>query len=259
MTEQHKLTAEDLRAVVTSLPRDVREAVQKSGQQDDRAKRLFVAGGFIRATVAREAVSDVDVLGGEYATIKQTALLLAGLRGIREPIFTKNAITIAERGRTVVQFITRWRYSDPDDLIDAFDFTVAQAVVWFELGAWRSQVSERFYSDLAAKRLHYTAPQRHEDAGGSMLRVQKFLRRGYSISPEALASVTARMLSGVRPSNLWDEGERGKARVLAGLFREVDPLFIVDGLPRSLTDEEQDADTCIEGEESSSTDVEQAE
>ena len=110
---------------------------------------------------------------------------------------------------------------------------MCQAVIWFDDSdkIWKSCVSDTFYSDLAAHRLVYTFPKREEAAGGSILRVRKFLQRGYNIQAWSLAGVISRLLIAVeKDSILAKEGELGLAKVITGLLREVDPLVVIDGV-----------------------------
>jgi len=230
LSNYDRLNSHDLRRALMRLPKDVLNTI-KDG-------KLFLAGGYIRASVAGEVVSDIDILSPNPKVAEAWAHSLAKSRGAREPWRTKNALTVSEVGKTPVQFIHRWVFDDPADIIESFDFTVAQAVIWHEGTTWRSLVSPAFYHDLAAKRLRYTFPNRHEDAGGSLLRVQKFIKRGYDISPEDLAKVIARLVGGVREdAPFWQGCEQDRAKILASLLRQVDPLHIIDGIP---------SDDCLE-------------
>lgn len=217
-----ELTKEDLRFVVTRLPRDVRTLAKDHG--------LFIAGGFIRETIAGNKAHDVDLFGPIKEGLGIAAELIAAKREARL-YKTDNAITVLTGSRMPIQFITRWLYTDPQKLLHEFDFTVCQAVIWFDKtdGLWKSSISDGFYPDLAARRLVYTYPQREEDAGGSMLRVRKFLQRGYSIQALSLGGVIARIARAVDWHKVGDDEQRA-GLVIAGLLREVDPLTIVDGL-----------------------------
>lgn len=222
-----ELHPSDLNFVVTRLPKDIRSLLQTA--------RLSVGGGFIRETIAGQKPHDVDLFGPSKEILALGAKLIAEKREGRA-LETQNAITVLTANRMPVQFITRWLYEDPAQVVDSFDFTVCQAVIWFEpaasgakdAGEWKSAIGSDFYRDLAARRLNYTFPQRNEDAGGSLLRVRKFLGRGYTIQAGALGGVVARLAMAVR----WGEvgNERDAARVLTGLLREVDPLLVVDGI-----------------------------
>lgn len=221
------LIQEDLNFVLTRLPRDVLKLIQDNG--------LYLAGGFIRATIAGEKVSDIDLFGAEKDKLKLLAMELAVKRGGRMHS-TDNAFTVLTGTRIPVQFIHRWLYApgQQDTLIGQFDFTIAQAVIWCDMNgeqpAWKSLVSDRFYTDLAARRLFYVAPQRNEDAGGSLLRARKFIAKGYTIQPLSLAGVIARLMQAVRPEDCDWRDEPRLAKVLTGLLREVDPLLVIDGV-----------------------------
>lgn len=216
-----ELFHDDLHFVASAIPKDVAETMKSYG--------LFAAGGFVRAVIAGEHVSDIDLFGAQIDVLEKAGMALALKRGGRL-YKTENALTVLAPPRVPVQLITRWTFGEAEPLIASFDFTVAQAAVYREpTGTWRSVISDRFYADLAARRLRYCAPVRAEDAGGSLMRVRKFLAKGYSIQPESLGSVIARLMSGVEKSGLAASGEAGLARILAGLLREVDPLTIVDG------------------------------
>lgn len=216
-----KLTDTDLRFVLVRVPKDVRELLQK--------RAFFLGGGFIRETIAGGDVKDIDLFGPSKEALESAAKEFAEQRRAKLHK-TDNAITLLAKGRTVVQWITRWVFDDPEKLLHSFDFTVCQAVIWWDNGAgvWRSLCSDGFYPDLAAKRLVYTSPVREEEAGGSMMRVRKFLMRGYNIQAASLGAVIGRLVARVR--NIEDLDEEMRARVIGGLLQEVDPMLVVDGL-----------------------------
>lgn len=213
------LSTPDLHFVVSRIPKDIKEIAKNSG--------LVIGGGFIRSTISGEKVSDIDLFGPDKAEMKTIAYKLATERKGRVHE-TDNALTVLAPPRFPIQFITRWLYSNPPDVVTSFDFTVCQAAVWFKDDKWQSSIAESFYPDLAARRLVYTKPERNEDAGGSILRVRKFLSRGYNIQAQSLADVIARLVMKVDFSKVSDETMIGK--VLAGLLREVDPLAVIDGI-----------------------------
>lgn len=224
-----QLTPTDLQFVVRRLPKDVRELMM--------ANTLFLGGGFIRETIANQGgVKDIDLFGPDslrlalYGADLFEKRLAAG--GTPRRHTTPNALTLLCPPRLPVQFIKRWTFDEPEQLVASFDFTVCQAAVWYDatLKSWMSACSDRFYADLAARRLVYTFPQREEEAGGSMMRVLKLLQRGYSIQAQSLAGVIARLTHKVHEGRLREGTEQERAQVITGLLREVDPLLVVDGL-----------------------------
>jgi hypothetical protein len=220
MTMSH-LTDTDLQFVVRRIPKDVRDLLT--------TEPFFLGGGFIRETIAGGEVRDIDLFGPTKGRLIDAADGLATRREVK-PYRTDNAITVLAPPRLPVQFITRWAFTDAEALAASFDFTVCQAVVWFDKSdlRWKSVTSDAFYPDLAARRLTYTSPVREEEPGGSLLRVRKFLARGYSIQAPSLAAVVSQLMGKVR--NVEELTQEGRTRVLAGLLYEVDPLLVVDGL-----------------------------
>ena len=224
-----KLLQEDLHNVMLRLPKDVTELMKQHG--------LMLGGGFIREVVAGLPPNDIDLLGPSEDRLKLAATEFYHSRKKEARVLeTKNAITHVAPPRTTVQFITRWTFEEPLPLVESFDFTVCQAVVYWvpgegnAPGRWESLIGDRFYSDLASRRLTYTTPNRHEDAGGSMLRMRKFLGRGYHISADDLAAVMARVVSRIDLDKLGRGGEEEFTFLIRGLLREVDPLLVIDGV-----------------------------
>jgi hypothetical protein len=235
-----ELMNSDLNFVLTRTPRDILALMRKN------AGELYLAGGFIRATLASEKVSDIDLFGtdNEKLLVLSTAFALER----RGRMFkTKNAVTVLSPPRHPVQFITRWTFKGPSALVLSFDFTVCQAAIWAEVVGedgekkpiykFKSMISDRFYADLAARRLFYTSPRRIEEAGGSLLRALKFSGKGYSIQAPSVAGLVARIVSGIDMREIEKDRkftgvplEQRLAFVITGLLRMVDPLTVIDGV-----------------------------
>lgn len=200
----------DLQWAVRNLPPSVAKLMKKDSS-------VVCAGGFVRSCVLQERPNDVDLFCSSRDQARTHAIWLAnGEKNIYE---TENAYSVKST-RPMTQFIHRWTYDSKEVLVQSFDFTIAQACIWYE-DRWRSLCSQKFYPDLAAKRLIYTSPQRHENAGGSILRVLKFYQRGFRIPLDSMGAVIARMMQGVRPEAF--DSEPQLAKILTGLLREVDP------------------------------------
>lgn len=216
------LTDIDTRFVVSRLPRDVKKAMMEDP--------IYLGGGFIRETISGGEVKDIDLFGASTAMLKQVMENLEDDRDNSRSFATDNAITLLTQGRMPVQAITRWTYNDPQAVAESFDFTVCQAVIWFdkETQEFMSCCHDNFYPDLAAKRLIYTRPIREEAPGGSLMRVLKFIKRGYNIQPVAFSQVLARLVHKVRDPAREDEAFM--AQVIAGALLEVDPMSVVDGV-----------------------------
>jgi len=248
--DQSVLTPSDLNFILTRCPKDILKLLK------DNAGELFLAGGFIRSTIAGDKVSDIDLFGTSAEKLLQIAKDLTLERKGRF-FKTDNAITVLAPPRIPAQFITRWVFPADNGeaaaelLIKSFDFTICQAVIWAEVKfvippgedikakavyTFHSRCSSSFYSDLAARRLVYTFPVREEEAGGSFMRVIKFVKKGYNVQAPTLAGVTARIVSKLlleKDMTYRHDGtidEKWVAQVMVGLLRQVDPLTIVDGV-----------------------------
>lgn len=213
-----KLQEEDVLWIGRRLPKAVVALLNKYPAV------LFVAGGFIRATIAREEVNDIDIFAPSKEQAHEAAKEYAALDSNRKLIVSDNAYTVVG-DRLPVQFIHRWTFTTPEECVNSFDFTIARAAIWSHGGSLHSVCSHRFYPDLAGKRLVYCKPVRNEDAGGSLLRVLKFYQRGYRIPLDSFGAVLARLSVAVRADELPHgmPHEDAVGYVYTGLLREVDP------------------------------------
>lgn len=207
-----ELSAHDLSWCVRRLDSRVAKFVR------DNAAAAFVAGGYIRSTIAREPVADVDVFISSAVKLEDHLRSLLGTPEIdeRKVHRTANAVTIRWTPR--VQIIHRWTFRDAADAIERFDFTIARAAIWFDGSAWRSVCDDAYYADLAARRVVYCSPQREEEPGGSLLRLLKFVRRGYTAPVESVAAILARVTA-----DLPAGSEADRAAAIVTRLREVDP------------------------------------
>lgn len=236
-----ELNNHDLERIRRMLPKEVRAVLK------DHNDRPFLAGGFIRSVIAGEEPADIDLFvsnkeAGNDLVENIRKLMLdyrAELRGRINVIKTDNAYTVLGL-KYPIQVIHRWTFDNPQKCIESFDFTIASAAVYWgnavygqchsgptvmtEQPQWRSCCDDSFYEDLAAKRLVYRNPVRNEDAGGSILRLLKFYRKGYTAPLKPVAEVIARMDAGVNQERMR-EG-MPKSQVYLGLLREVDPLVL---------------------------------
>ena len=209
----------DLSLCVRRLPKSLKDIMIKYGDQ------IIVAGGYIRSVLTGEYISDVDVFAGDKIRSLGFATMLSPKSS---PHQTDNAITIRNLSLSV-QFIHRWVYDNPSDVLKSFDFSICQAAIWFnsESEKWVGICTDRYYMDLACKRLHYCNPIRNEDAGGSMLRVLKYYQRGYRIPLDSLGAVISRLCNGFRFDDGDFKDEEWRAKIITGLLFEVDPNGIV--------------------------------
>ena len=205
----------DMNYCIRRLPKIVRETMKTEGS------KLLLGGGFVRSCITREEVNDIDLFVDSYETEDRIIKLL---KTSKDRLYiTRNATTILRESGVPIQIIHRWMYKAPEDLIYDFDFSICCAVIWYSDEQPSGVVHGRYYQDLAAKRLVYMQPTREEEAGGSILRVLKYYRKGYTITLDSFGSVIAKMMSNVDMKKTGVELEK----VITGLLVEVDPHAIL--------------------------------
>ncbi len=227
---------QDKARVVRAIPGVVRAAMRSYGSN------VVLGGGFVRDVIMGVPPTDVDLfLARDVDAAGFASFLLSVSVEFREGakrFDTENAITFRHWDARVlpypIQVITRWRYergvlakADPGGEVAAFfDFTMAQACVWIE-EAHRSSdrfgsfCSPDFYPDCAGKRLTYTSPT-DDEAGGSLLRMRKFIARGWRISVDDMAGIY-----GVLAFRMFGEAVKSIEEAVEstrGLLRSIDPL-----------------------------------
>lgn len=233
-----QLYRDDLKWIVRRMPiKLVKVMMAEAG--------LVLGGGFIRSCIANEKINDIDL----FVESKERAEYITGVLKTAfgcNVVKTDNANTIRANPYTI-QVIHRWVFEKPEDIVKSFDFTIACAAVWFQKtepysgGVWQSLINDRFYADLAAKRLVYLSPIRNEDAGGSILRVLKFYQAGYRIPLDSFGNVIARLVGAV-DFDKTPPDEASVGRVITGLLREVDPSLDHEAyFPPESNDESDDS------------------
>lgn len=215
-----------MKRCLLSLSKEIRAVIKDNG--------LILAGGFIRAIIAGEEVQDIDLFGPTVEVLEKSANQIAAIFPGSTVLNTRNAITIygGQGQKHTIQLITRWLYSYASQCMKSFDYSICGAAIQHvpDYREWRSVAHDRFYADLAAKRLYYTRPVRDEDAGGSVLRAFKYSRRGYHISPESLSAVLMRLHSGI-DKDAWNNADKDEQeKLIRDKLREVDPSVRMDGI-----------------------------
>jgi hypothetical protein len=173
----------DVIRVLGKLPANVRLFLEEH--------TAFLAGGFIRDTLAERAPHDIDIFG-PLAELEDFRMDMGGVQ------YTKFATTYTPLAGLPVQLVTGFSYWNPTDLLLRFNFTVNQAAIWYEDGTWCSLCSDRFYEDLAAERLVYGGRQQRETAAHSLMKVVSLVNNGWAIDVEELMKVTASATFGMR-------------------------------------------------------------
>lgn len=220
------LNYHDLVACITRLPKELHSAMQDR----EFAGKVFIAGGFIRSVITGEPVNDIDLFLTDKSLADKLAIRLMRTcpevfssliqrLGTLKIHTTDNAHTL-RAFNPVIQIIRNREYKDAYDVVHNFDFAICAAAFYWHptKQQWASLAHGSFYRDLAAKRLTYLQPHLHDNASGSVLRVLKFYRMGYSIPVESLGGVLARLITNVNA----EEHEIMIKQELVNAFRNVD-------------------------------------
>jgi hypothetical protein len=187
--------------VVKNLPSVVRDLLREFGPN------LCVAGGFCRDSITARDPKDIDIFATDDAVMKRAIEWFGWNASEYGSKVTANAVTFHpffNRELADVQFITRVYYDFHEELILSFDFSVCQVEVCFDpqSGRFQGHCSELFWKDIRDEKATYTAPDRDEDPGASILRAFKFSYKGYKISEADVTSMLGRF-----NSQLYNEPE----------------------------------------------------
>ena len=208
----------DLNRVCRMIPNKIKEVIESEFWRG----KIFIAGGFIRDLIAGDKINDVDLFVNNKSDAE---LLLNILKENKKVVKTDNAFTIVDR--LPIQIIHRWTFDNPEDVLKSFDFTICSATVYIDKnGIYKGICDDRFYKDLASKRLIYMNPVREEAAGGSLIRVLKFYKRGYNIPLNNLSQVISRLMIDANKCYEQKDIQHSLNMYINAKLFEVDPLAI---------------------------------
>lgn len=197
-------------------PRDIVSVVNKipsflTKQMQRFPVSVYLSGGFIRNAITGEQTHDIDIFLASDS-IRSAIMLemnqIVWLRG-------KNSFSSVNI-RPIVQLYFREYFPKPESILLNADFTICACAVWWTGERWTGIVCERFYSDLAAKRLVFINEKEQEELGG-LLRAHKLMARGYNLPVDELAKFLARFSSSLK------EGALGKASIILQRLRDITP------------------------------------
>jgi len=143
--------------------------------------KCWVAGGAIRAFYAKEPINDIDLYFTSKTNRKAAERYLLGKDDAKIVFENKNVTKIFYNNR-IFDFCKKY-YKTPKNCIKSFDFTVVQAAV----DITNSYVDDCFFIDLCARKLRLaTVPAPFS----SLSRLQKYIRKGYSMDKKDLVGLT---------------------------------------------------------------------
>lgn len=116
-----------------------------------------------------------------------------------------------------VQVVYRWGYTDVKSTIKDFDYTCTQAGIYYDSEVYKEFLmvrSDSFVKDCKNRILRYNEPDRDEEVAGSFRRSLKYIRKGWMVGEDTMATLICRALS-----NRMDESE------LRVIYRELTDRF----------------------------------
>lgn len=178
-----KLDKFDLAGIMSSIP----EECSSVWELLTTNPKLMLAGGFIRSCLMNEPIGDIDIFGDELS-IEKGKEFLQKKYGDPDPISSSKSTIFNGK----IQLYQQDYFTTPEELLQDFDFTICQAVVWSSAGAltWESLCSPRYYRDLLKKELHYLG----QTPASSIYRALKFGRLGYKMSARYLPKMFEQLL-----------------------------------------------------------------
>lgn len=177
----------DIKRVVKSLPEKVRTMMRM------HPGKVVVAGGFIRAIVSADTPHDIDIFIDKESNANDwTTEVDLSFKSMDMHLLVTN--TKDANAKNELQIIWRYKYTEPYQIIDQFDFTVVKAAIWFDEGDKDHKPNfvgichERFYRDLARKLLVYIC-DKDAERPQSLQRLLKYAHYGYVMEPKSLAEM----------------------------------------------------------------------
>jgi hypothetical protein len=148
-----------------------------------------VAGGAIRAIFANEQICDIDLYLADFHEIALARTILEN-SGFVEIFKTENAITMSN-GKDKVQIITKPEFVGltNQEIFESFDFTVCMGIL--DLATQEFDFCKSFFLDLSSKNLAYNVKGKYPIS--SLIRVQKYIKKGYYISGIELLKIALRI------------------------------------------------------------------
>ena len=167
----------------------------------------FIAGGAILSAATRTDINDYDVYPKSNA-----AMIDAFHHLIDDGCFVVNvsdrAVTFKSNTvnndnlRTIVQVMTYDSFETVEKIFENFDFTVCMGA--FDCDAKTYVFHEDFYPDIATRTLRFNPKTRYPL--NSMLRVNKYIAKGFFISKPELIKILLATISKGMPES-WEELE----------------------------------------------------
>ena len=159
-----------------------------SGTTLQEFKGVYLAGGAITSIFTGQKVNDLDFYCSSAEERDRLESLLKETYGYKVACDSANAVTLVKHLKKksyVVQIIKRFYFDTPAECLKSFDFTVVQGL--YDFGQGKFVVSDRYFKDLAARKLVYTNTSHYPIC--ALYRTKKYQQRGYSLSGATMIAI----------------------------------------------------------------------
>lgn len=166
--------------------------------------QAMICGGAVLSAFTHQEINDVDVY---FRSIESMAQAFKRLTKDWDSVYlghTDKSITLKDRQtETIVQFIYFDFFDSPDEVFEAFDFTVCMAAIDLAPDGDNFIAHPQFVSDMASRTLKFNEGTRYPYI--SLLRTKKYQERGYKIGKGNLLSIALACAN--CPITSWESAE----------------------------------------------------
>jgi hypothetical protein len=142
----------------------------------------ILAGGAIRSEYDSTSLVDYDFYFNSFADSKSALLQLTNEYPVRN-VLSYNDVFSCEIFDNKIQLISIYQFENPFDLIHNFDITATMAARTLN---GKTYATSQFITDTRHKCLRFN---QIKNLPKTMLRVQKYISKGYSLSYDAVSSI----------------------------------------------------------------------
>lgn len=157
-----------------------------------KTEKVVLAGGFIRSVIDNDEINDIDLFMKKDVIIEDIV--------DKCDVQTDNSYIIF-KDKPVQIIKHKWKFDDPCELIEQFDYVITMAAVWFENGEINSVCNDFYYDDIKCKELTMFRVHDKIETCKSLVRSVKFTKHGYSFEIETLY----KMIESISGKELTDD------------------------------------------------------
>jgi hypothetical protein len=169
----------------------------------------YIAGGAILSRVTKQPVNDYDIYPKSkeaiedivYRLVEDNSCFVVNVSD-RAITFKSNDIKSDKGERAIIQVMTFDTFETPEKIFNKFDFTVCMGA--YDYDTKEFIFHDDFFPDVASKTLRFNWNTSFPLA--SMLRVQKYVNRGYVIPKSEMTKIGLAVVNKGMPTS-WQELE----------------------------------------------------